>query len=814
MVYRYSWLAGLVALLFAFYGISNLLLPSIDGAPWQFIIVSGTALGVVITWTAVTYRLNTWIVAALNAITMFFAVAQIAAANTTRFLIPTTATFVELDSQLDQTLFTIRNGVEPVLPVTGVVVLVLIVFWTVGALMAWGLTTGHPYVALVPPLVLSLQFATMDRAPTSLARVAAFIVVIAGVILAINLDDRDQTAGRMAQQGHWPSTRNRIAPGAGAILGVTLIASVAVVGVLENRVPRDGVINWRTSTGLTGDFYGSVSYNPFIGIQQRLVSNSSTPVFLAEVTGDVPASEVYFRLVTMETYNGGQFFANQPQMVDLDEVPWENPDHAFDGDQGAVRTEIQIERLRMDWLPAAYTPVATQGPASYEQSVRFRTEDGSLRLDGGQFSYQGMRYQVDSLVPEPDFAVLASTAAGELSPAFQLAADADEAVPTPVTAASLEAITRDEPPNVELYLALPENPDDRIEEIAARARLRTRNLQTDFEKGLALEAWFHTRFTNDPTDPLDGFQYTTDITPGHGASDLAAWLLDPASPNYHQGYCENFATAMAIMARTLGIPSRVVLGFTPGQPHPDQDNVVIVRDRNAHAWVELWMPTQGWVRFDPTPRNLRDTPQTFESVENELGFNLNLYLDVPDPDVTAAGGGSALIPRELDPGAIPFLAAGGGEDASGGGFSVPAWLWFALPALALAVFLFGGVPVVKWWRRRRRLRRLTEGDVTAAWEEIISRLTDLGDQPNPVLTPIEFANEVDESLRPLASVYGRAVYGPVDAIEDHHVSAAQSSLRETTRHIQDRYTRRKRMVALYRPGTVIPRWLRRKRNRG
>ena len=178
---------------------------------------------------------------------------------------------------------------------------------------------------------------------------------------------------------------------------------------------------------------------------------------------------------------------------------------------------------------------------------------------------------------------------------------------------------REEPPNVDVFLALPEDLDSAI---AAEARLRTENLGTDFEKGLALESWFHS----------EAFDYSTDIEPGHGATDLSAWLLDPESDNYHIGYCENFATAMAVMARTLDIPSRVVLGFTPGTAVPGETNQVVVRDRNAHAWVELWMPSQGWVRFDPTPRSQRDTPQTFEVIEDDLGFDLTAYLDVPAPD--------------------------------------------------------------------------------------------------------------------------------------------------------------------------------------
>ncbi len=106
----------------------------------------------------------------------------------------------------------------------------------------------------------------------------------------------------------------------------------------------------------------------------------------------------------------------------------------------------------------------------------------------------------------------------------------------------------------------------------------------------------------------DLFTYTVDIEPGHSAEDLADWLFTDESPTSGRGYCEQFATAMAVMARTVDVPSRVVLGFTPGETGPD--GVVTVRQRNAHAWVELWVDGQGWVRFDPTPRSDGVNPAT------------------------------------------------------------------------------------------------------------------------------------------------------------------------------------------------------------
>src|SRR5690606_17853739 len=186
----------------------------------------------------------------------------------------------------------------------------------------------------------------------------------------------------------------------------------------------------------------------------------------------------------------------------------------------------------------------------------------------------------------PDISYLASTG-GTLSPIFAEAATAGVFGGT-----ARSPVFLDRPANVDEYLELPE---DTPTEVRTLARTVTEEGTTTFEKALILEAWLSDRET---------FTYDLDVDTGHSSLDLAEWLLDPDSNNYRTGYCEQFATAMGVMARTLGIPSRVVLGFTPGdiQQQADGTDVIVVRERNAHAWVELWLNGQGWVRFDPTPR--------------------------------------------------------------------------------------------------------------------------------------------------------------------------------------------------------------------
>jgi transglutaminase-like putative cysteine protease len=782
MVYRFSWLAGAAALLFAFTGLNGLLRPTADGTKWQFIVIAALVLGATITWTALSYRAHPVLVIGVNVAALVVAISRIASPETTNGLLPTSDTLTALSNQLDHALALIRTGIEPVQPLPGIVIIVAAVFWVAGTLLTWGLMRGHPYVALVPPLVLALQFATMDRNRTGWLRMAVFLAIVAGSIIAITIDERDQAAGRMTSTSQWPSLRNKLAPSALGLLGLTLAVSVVATGAMAGLVPYDGVLPWRSATGLASDVYGGISYNPFIGIQSSLVSESDAPVFLAEIVGDVPASEVYFQLVTMETYNGGQFFADKPEIVDLETRPWEDGGHRFAGPTGRITTTVQIERLRMVWLPQAYSPDDFVADEDIMRDVRIRQADGSLYLEGN-LSYKGLTYTVESVLPRPDLAVLATDENGELSPAFAAAAE-EQNVPEPVVAPA-----RLEPPNVDVYLDLPEDLDPGI---AAEARLRTKNLGTSYEIGLALESWFHS----------GDFGYSTQIDTGHGARDLAEWLLYPdLEPSYHIGYCENFATAMAVMARTLGVPSRVVLGFTPGEP-TDQENVVVVRDRNAHAWVELWLPTQGWVRFDPTPRRDEINPSTFGLAESELGFALTSYLDVPDP-VPLAFQGAPLRPPQFGEDPLPVFSGGGAADG-GGGLSIPRWVTTFAPFVVLLLFVVGAIPTVKWWRRRRRMKRLEKGDITAAWEDIVDRLTDLGERPSPATTPRQLAMSVDSAMMPLAAVYGRSVYGPADAVGPQHVETATTSLDQTRARLTTRYSLSQRIAAVYRPTSIVP----------
>jgi transglutaminase-like putative cysteine protease len=157
-------------------------------------------------------------------------------------------------------------------------------------------------------------------------------------------------------------------------------------------------------------------------------------------------------------------------------------------------------------------------------------------------------------------------------------ADADLSLPN---LQELRSAAGTVPPEIEIdYLQLP-HLDQRIPQLAQRI---TANADTDYDRAVAIEHYLMSNFTytlqlprTPPSDPLADFLFVR-----------------------KQGHCEYFASSMAIMLRTLQIPSRVVNGFRTTEFNDLTSNYVI-RASSAHSWVEAYFPGNGWVTFDPTP---------------------------------------------------------------------------------------------------------------------------------------------------------------------------------------------------------------------
>ncbi|MEU3621996.1 transglutaminase [Amycolatopsis coloradensis] len=120
--------------------------------------------------------------------------------------------------------------------------------------------------------------------------------------------------------------------------------------------------------------------------------------------------------------------------------------------------------------------------------------------------------------------------------------------------------------------------------VVAKAKQLTENESNNFDKAQALWSFFTAQ---------NGFVYDTKTADATDSDALADFIL-----NGKRGFCEQFASAMAVMLRAVGIPSRVAIGFASGTPKGDY---VSISSEDAHAWVEVYFQTKGWVSFDPTP---------------------------------------------------------------------------------------------------------------------------------------------------------------------------------------------------------------------
>lgn len=270
-------------------------------------------------------------------------------------------------------------------------------------------------------------------------------------------------------------------------------------------------------------------------------------------------------------------------------------------------------------------------------------------------------------------------------------------------------------------------------EVRDTAQQVTEGATTAYDKAAALLRWF--------TDPDNGFRYSTQVPTGNSGDRLVDFLQNK------QGYCEQYATAMAVMLRSLGIPAQVAIGFTQGRPQPDGSRIISSHD--AHAWVEVPFDKAGWVRFDPTP------------LVNGQG-GLQGFVDSPDSGPTTSTGQSTTasqptvtVPPKSN---VPdggeqssTQVAGSVQAADGGGGSgglptglIKAVLWTMVVVVLLALLVFAPT-WVRALRRRRRLARAASADPDAplfAWSELEDLAVDHGVGLHPAESARVAANRI------------------------------------------------------------------------
>jgi transglutaminase-like putative cysteine protease len=240
------------------------------------------------------------------------------------------------------------------------------------------------------------------------------------------------------------------------------------------------------------------------------------------------------------------------------------------------------------------------------------------------------------------------------------------------------------------FTDIPTSLNNEIRRLAASV---TADAPTRFQKAQLLQQWFRED---------GGFEYDRAQveSAGSGGADLLAFLDDRV------GYCEQFAASMAIMARVLGIPSRVAVGFL--NPDKTASGAWEFSAHDLHAWPELYFPGSGWVRFEPTPQDRAGQVPDYTTAE---------FAPVTESPSPSASRSTELLP---DRGQSPSADAGSADDGSS---SIP---WVAVLAglvgLAIAALLLLTPRLVRAARRRRRLA----GDIEDLWVELRDVCRDLG----------------------------------------------------------------------------------------
>jgi len=320
--------------------------------------------------------------------------------------------------------------------------------------------------------------------------------------------------------------------------------------------------------------------------------------------------------------------------------------------------------------------------------------------------------------------------------------------------------------------------------VIARTALRvTRKAQSPYARAVALQDWFRHG---------GGFTYSTARRPGSGMSELAAFIT-----NDKVGFCEQFAAAMAVMGRTLGIPSRVAVGFLHPQPTGTRDDWVYTTD-DLHAWPEMYFSGYGWVIFDPTPAVRTGAAPAYTRQQ--------LPQHAPPTTVPTPTPSSKHAPKD-EKLQQPAAATGSGPGPM---------LWLPVGAGVLVLLLLASSPrLVRDARRRAWLRpgQGAPGLAAGAWAELHATAQDLG-LPWPAGRSARETGRVlarhvggDDlvALEELVGFVERARYARPFELDDVEERAVTGQVEQVSRALTEAASRGRRRLATLLPPSVLRR---------
>jgi len=481
---------------------------------------------------------------------------------------------------------------------------------------------------------------------------------------------------------------------------VAVVATVALTGGVAALLPpgRDRVWNAAAvSAGPVADGVPDVT----IALGEDLRARSTTPVLRYENVAKDTSTR--FTLAVLTDFDEGTWRPDDQLDADGSSVSDLRPPLiAADGASSwtsttaaTLRIPIRIEGLLSAWLPVS------QGT---QRVVPQGTEDGSWTADDWRWVADTQTVRSTSAVTTRDDAYITISCPLLASQLPSPCGSLGDGTSWPVAARS--------PADLAPLLELPDGVPAAVTEAAADI---TSGATTRSAAAEALTTWFRA-FTYDEAAP-----YEPGADPEDPYQTMTAFL------DQRRGYCVHFATTFAVMARSLGMPARVAVGYASRSGGPGWNSVSGV---NLHAWPEIYYEGVGWVAYEPTPggAGARADAGTAAEPGAQSGPDDSPSAAAPEPTSTPGGAptGSQSGAQNPEEGSRQSGEPSGGDGAGTG--IAPAVAWILVAVLLALLVPAVGPALVRGVRRRRRRRAIAAGPApaAAAWAEFVDTALDLG----------------------------------------------------------------------------------------
>jgi len=633
--------------------------------------------------------------------------------------IPTPDTFTAVGRLIKRAAETVVSESAPVAPNAGIVFVMCACLGLLVILIdALAVPLSMPAASGIGILAVMVVPATIK--PQSVG-VAGFLGAAVGYLLILGCSHWFAPDARLqAGTGRGAGQFRRSLVTGGLALALTLVVPLAIPGFETGTFPQGSRLSpWGTSNGL----------NPMITLGNSLRSPTGSGRITYATSSSAP---LYLRSVTIDHFDGETWAPDDrtaQRRAGADRI---ETGYAVQGEIINAVTSVSAGQFTSPYLPAPFAPASVNG-----LNGRWTWDPETLSIMSTETTTRAQRYVVFSAAPKITAAALTQATA----PARSISDD---------------------------FLRIPGNLPDIVRKTADSVTAPAGN--NNYAKALAIQKYLRSgEFTYSLQAPVqNGYD-------GNGLSVLADFL------NVKSGYCVHFSSAMAVMARAEGIPSRIAVGYAPGRLTGESVALVgqgsfpeyEVDARDAHAWPELYFEGLGWVPFEPTPsRGVVPDYATESSVAGNLSTNTDeketlttpapvATAPIPVPDVGAPATGSASV----NP--LPAIGA-----AAAGLLLLLGFL--CSPRLSRAVL------------RRRRLNVKAKDDPEGlppgykdpapelAWAELQDLASDYGIPSSPSETPRHFSGRLRSS----------AALGESGGLDDaaHHAVASLTADFERQRY--------------------------------